>query len=189
MAWKNNARERLLDAAETVVLEQGILKLTLDSVALAGGVSKGGLLYHFASKEALLRAMVERQVARWEVSLDQHLDRLDKTSAAPVEAYVAACTNETDRSRALWAAMMAAFATAPDLIDPLRKSYENHLRRLRDSDGSFPRLTALSLACDGLWLQELFGLLPLSAGDRQAVIAEIITLARAPAPLTAAPTP
>ncbi|MGO1118938.1 TetR/AcrR family transcriptional regulator [Rhodovibrionaceae bacterium A322] len=175
---KNNARERLLDAAETVILEEGLLKLTLDNVAKAGEVSKGGLIYHFASKEALLRAMVERQVARWESSLEQHEKDVADSAGAAVETYARACDAETQRNGALWAAMIAAFAMAPDLIDPLRQSYERHLQRLRDSNGDFARLAALSLASDGLWMLELFGLPPLSKEERRGILLEIITLAR-----------
>src|SRR5690242_2095382 len=44
------ARDRILEAAERVVAEIGAARLTLDVVAQAAGVSKGGLLYHFPSK-------------------------------------------------------------------------------------------------------------------------------------------
>jgi AcrR family transcriptional regulator len=37
-------------------------RLTLDVVAQAAGVSKGGLLYHFPSKESLLGALAQRYV-------------------------------------------------------------------------------------------------------------------------------
>ena len=46
------ARDRILEAAERVVAEVGAARLTLDVVAQAAGVSKGGLLYHFPSKRA-----------------------------------------------------------------------------------------------------------------------------------------
>ena len=51
-----SARERILEAAERVITEVGAAHLTLDAVAQAAGVSKGGLLYHFPSKESLLVA-------------------------------------------------------------------------------------------------------------------------------------
>jgi AcrR family transcriptional regulator len=55
-----SVRERLLDAAEKVVARDGVANLTLDAVAREGGVSKGGLLYHFPSKSALITSVVER---------------------------------------------------------------------------------------------------------------------------------
>jgi len=56
-------RERLLDAAAKVVHRDGAQALTLDAVAQEAEVSKGGLLYHFKSKNDLVNAMVERWMA------------------------------------------------------------------------------------------------------------------------------
>ena len=56
-------RNRLLDAAGTVVHRDGAQALTLDAVAKEASVSKGGLLYHFKSKNDLVQAMVERWMA------------------------------------------------------------------------------------------------------------------------------
>ena len=54
----SDARTRILDAAETIVRARGVPGLTLEAAAREAGVSKGGLLYHFASKEALLAALL-----------------------------------------------------------------------------------------------------------------------------------
>ena len=41
-------------------MPRGVPGLTLEAAARGAGVSKGGLLYHFASKEALLAALLAR---------------------------------------------------------------------------------------------------------------------------------
>lgn len=53
-------RDRLLDAAEALLAEGGPRALTLDAVAAAAEVSKGGLLYHFPSKDALVEGLLDR---------------------------------------------------------------------------------------------------------------------------------
>ena len=55
-----SARDRVLDAYETLLIEAGPGAATLDAVAAAAGVSKGGLLYHFASKDALAAGLLAR---------------------------------------------------------------------------------------------------------------------------------
>ncbi|RUQ97627.1 TetR/AcrR family transcriptional regulator [Labedella endophytica] len=60
MARPDSARDRILDAFEEVLVASGERAATLDAVAAAAGVSKGGLLYHFASKEALVDGLIER---------------------------------------------------------------------------------------------------------------------------------
>ncbi|EGP8446816.1 TetR/AcrR family transcriptional regulator, partial [Listeria monocytogenes] len=54
-----NKKNNLLTAASEIVKEEGVVKLTLEAVAQRAGVSKGGLLYHYPSKEALIKGMVE----------------------------------------------------------------------------------------------------------------------------------
>lgn len=54
------ARERVLDAFERILIDEGERAATMDATARAAGVSKGGLLYHFASKEALESALIAR---------------------------------------------------------------------------------------------------------------------------------
>jgi hypothetical protein len=49
------SKDRILDAAERVVLRDGVTHLTLDAVAAETGISKGGLLYHFPSKRRFPR--------------------------------------------------------------------------------------------------------------------------------------
>ncbi|MFD3811185.1 TetR family transcriptional regulator [Rhodococcus sp. NPDC058639] len=53
------ARTKLVDAFVSVLLEHGERAATLDAVAAAAGVSKGGLLYHFPSKAALIEGLAE----------------------------------------------------------------------------------------------------------------------------------
>lgn len=55
-----SARDRILDSYEVLLIERGPLEITLDSVAAHAGVSKGGLLYHFGSKDALRDGLLER---------------------------------------------------------------------------------------------------------------------------------
>ncbi|MDH6232284.1 AcrR family transcriptional regulator [Mesorhizobium soli] len=63
-------KERLFDAAIYVALENGFGKVTLDAIARRAGVSKGGLLHHFATKKDLIRAMLKHFA---DAASDRHL--------------------------------------------------------------------------------------------------------------------
>jgi AcrR family transcriptional regulator len=84
-----STRDRILDAFAQVLGENGERAATLDAVAAAAGVSKGGLLYHFGSKEALidgvlerLATLVERDVAAIRSSPSGPVAHLIRTSMA-----------------------------------------------------------------------------------------------------------
>lgn len=55
-----SARDALLDAYQAILLDEGQRATTLEAVAARAGVSKGGLLYHFRSKEALAEGLIAR---------------------------------------------------------------------------------------------------------------------------------
>ena len=48
-------KSQILDAALRIVAQQGINSVTLDDVAKASGLSKGGLVHYFPSKDTLFR--------------------------------------------------------------------------------------------------------------------------------------
>lgn len=152
-------RKRLLDAAERLVLGEGAGKLTLDAVAREAGVSKGGLLYHFPSKDALVAEMVEHlAVERFERELERKIEGSDEADGSWVRAYVEATfePEDHDRNLAVQSGLFAAVANDPALLDPLRERY-GALQERAENDGVDPALATIArLASDGLWFLELF---------------------------------
>ncbi|WP_431280307.1 TetR/AcrR family transcriptional regulator [Leifsonia poae] len=79
-----SARDRILDAFEDLLAEQSERAATLDAVAARAGVSKGGLLYHFASKDALVEGIVERLRAL----VTDDLERMRSAPAGAVDYFI-----------------------------------------------------------------------------------------------------
>src|SRR6266705_3058397 len=57
--YKEEARSRILDAANKVFAEKGYHEATMDDIAKRLGVSKGAIYLYFPSKEDLFEAMVK----------------------------------------------------------------------------------------------------------------------------------
>ena len=55
-------KELILGATREVAVKYGVSQLTIDAVAEAAGVSKGGVLYHFPSKKSLITALMQQYV-------------------------------------------------------------------------------------------------------------------------------
>ena len=66
MSPRASKRDVLLRAAASTVAEHGYAALTLDAVGAAAGVSKGGVLYHFPTKDALVAGLIEDLAQRFE---------------------------------------------------------------------------------------------------------------------------
>ncbi|MCB9587458.1 MAG: TetR/AcrR family transcriptional regulator [Polyangiaceae bacterium] len=56
--------ERLLDAAEQLILEQGLVEVSIPEIVARAGSSVGGFYGRFKDKDALMRALEERFLAR-----------------------------------------------------------------------------------------------------------------------------
>ena len=65
-------REKLLEAAERITVREGVSRMALDAVSREAGVSKGGLFYHFPSKDALIASMIERFIERFERDIEEN---------------------------------------------------------------------------------------------------------------------
>lgn len=116
-------RQLLLEAAGRVVLAEGAANLNLEAAAREAGVSKGGLLYHFPTKDDLIAGMVEHIGARFARTLEQERAR-DPDTTAPghwLRAYIRASFAPDQNLFALSAGLLAAVATDPALLAPLRE--------------------------------------------------------------------
>lgn len=159
----SDARERLLTAAEDIILAKGTLQLTLDAVATEAGVSKGGLLYHFRSKDALIGGLIDRLIASFigemEAALATEPEAPGRHCRAMIRSMVEGCDPKSEQRRVrVGAAILAAAANDPALLDPIRKSYTQVLKKIGD-DGLEPGITlTIAAALDGFLFWELFTL-------------------------------
>ena len=156
-------RDRLLDAAETVLVDHGASALTLEAVAAQAGVSKGGLLYHFPTKDQLAAGLVARAVQR----VDTALETASSAGVAGsfTRAYIGVTLGDGPGHTAadpLSTALLGALALDPALLDPLREAYARWQARL-EADGLDPAdATLVRLAVDGWWTSLVLELPPLS---------------------------
>lgn len=153
-------RDRLLDAAATLVPRRGSGELTLDAVAKHAGVSKGGLLYHFPSKDALIQAMIARMVEAFNAEV---LAAVAKEPAGPGRLTRAIIKVGFDHPKGmiqkderLRRALLAAVSNKPSLLEPVRANVRKWITEL-ESDGLPKGYSLLALAVmDGVCFWKMF---------------------------------
>ncbi len=171
---------RILAAAEDLVIREGVSRLTLDSAAQEAGVSKGGILYHFPSRAALVSAMVERFVVSFEADLVER-QAYSKEPGAFTRAYLEATFDPREapadcREIRLGGALLAGVTSDPELLKPMRERFETWQAALEQDGIPAEVATVVRLAADGLWLSDLFELAPVSAEARAEVRAQLLAL-------------
>ncbi|WP_326524026.1 TetR/AcrR family transcriptional regulator [Sphingomonas sp.] len=148
-------RAALVAATATIIAEQGLGKLTVDAVARAAGVTKGGLFHHFPTKQDLVEGVLETMFAEAEATLAD----LMAADAEPHGRFTRAMLNgvfqnhrvcDTVSSRTLCLAMTA---------DPLLQRrwadwFARQLAQYAETDENIS-CAIVRLATDGIWLSSL----------------------------------
>ena len=146
-----SARDRLLDAAEIIVARDGIGHLTLEAVAHEAGVSKGGLLYHFPAKSALISAVIERLIEQCESEQEESVAADPQAAGAFLRAYLTVRTKPVDPlNETLLTAVVVALGTEPEYLNPLRERLTTWQTRLINDSIDPVTASIVRLAIDGL---------------------------------------
>ncbi|MFT7710233.1 TetR/AcrR family transcriptional regulator [Clavibacter tessellarius] len=143
-----SARDRILDAFEELLVQQGERGTTLESVAAAAGVSKGGLLYHFGGKEAL----VEGLLARMSALAREDVERLRQAERGPVDRWIrGSLSTATPFDRAYVATSRLAQGNHPRARDTLTHLQEEWAAVILEAVGDTAVARAVLLIGDGLY--------------------------------------
>ncbi|MDH2404405.1 TetR family transcriptional regulator [Bradyrhizobium sp. SSUT18] len=145
-------RRALLDCAAAIAMDHGVAGVTVQAVAAAAGVTKGGLFHHFGSKQALIEALFADLLARVDAEIDAAIEADPKPRGSFTRAYVnAVFTGKAFGFATPWAALSMVVVTDP----PLRRLWNDwikaRLKRHHATDGT-PELHVVRLAADGAWL-------------------------------------
>lgn len=142
------AREKSLNAFVKLVLEQGEKAATLDAVAGAAGISKGGLMYHFPNKEALVAGLM----GFVEDLADEDVRRMREHPEGPAVYHLRTSTfHDTPLDRAVVATMrlsQGSNAVAQKTLERIRRSW---LDALNEQIADPAVAEAVLLMGDGLY--------------------------------------
>ncbi|AND86901.1 AcrR family transcriptional regulator [Bradyrhizobium diazoefficiens] len=169
------SRNAALEAAIAIIARDGPGRLTLDAIARESGLSKGGVMHQFRTKEAVLKALLERQMAHFEEFSIRYMAKVSGTSANPNLATQLATIREaatSPNSAAL--ALVAAMVENPDLMALPRELEMKRMAAIKE-EAADPDLAMLRWAgALGLLLSSLFGMSPLSKDEHQRLFARLL---------------
>jgi len=168
-------RDKVLDAAEKIVSKVGAAHLTIEAVAKASGITKGGVQYCFGTKDKLIDAMFDR----WGADFDNQVEQLAGDRDDPdsfIRAHIEA-TRQTDNvENARSATMMTALFQKPEYLEKNRKWYREQLEGIDPSTEDGRRLLLAFLASEGAFLLRCFGFMEISDSEWNAIFSDISQL-------------
>ena len=144
-------RREVLEAAARALIAHGP-GVSLDAVAKEAGVSKGGLLHHFRSKQALIVGLIDEWFHRYDAMVESLLEP-EGVPGRWTRAHIRATFMPVD----LWShpSVVTALLGVPELQQRLDVA-ATRWRQQTDSDGLHPqRADLISRALDGVTLVDL----------------------------------
>ena len=157
-------RERILEAARALFGASGTASVSTNHVAAAAGISPGNLYYHFANKEAIIAALVDRTLERLDQVWDDATRGRSDFDRARFEAAVERTLGELAESSFLACELFTLAQHVPSIAER-----ERHMRE--------SRVSALEVALDGFVDPHKLR----DAGARAREIAELAWLVGFPA--------
>lgn len=148
-------RRSLLDQAARCAVDQGLGSLTLQAVADAASVTKGGLLHHFPSKQALIEAVFQDLLQKLDEQIDRSMNEDDRERGSFTRAYIDAFFEVTSEgTESPWAALSISCMTDPHLRTLWSDWMQKRIERHAETD-DHPDLKIARYAADGIWLANL----------------------------------
>jgi len=173
---RRSSKESILDAAERVIMRQGMANTTIEGVAAEAGISKGGLFYHFTSKKDMLMQLMDRYERNFTAMRRDIYEALPESPTRFLKATVLACVHDPARKEH---GNISSVLSLLDDVDMRQRVFEMKLRIFEEvaRESQSPEKAMLALfATDGLWLTELFGKEVISRELLDKVIAQLLHL-------------
>jgi AcrR family transcriptional regulator len=166
---RNSKRTKILDAIVKIIERDGLTALTFDAVSAETGITRGGLLYHFPSRDDLILAAHQFMAQRWETSLVKFAQLGGDPSSIQARnaAYVFTSSNSVKRAQLI---MMLEGVGDPVIHENWQKVIDYWAPPVPDIEDAeaISRFIA-RLASDGLWIFETLSLQPLPPNLKQRI--------------------
>lgn len=180
MRTPEKTKVAVLEAAQRLILEKGFQALTLDEVAIGASVSKGGLLHHYPSKNALLIGLAEHIIA----SHDQEIETLRQQDPHPPGAFTRAFLRANLASAdgcQICAALAAESRNIPRTLELFQEYTASYQARI-ENDGLDPvNASIIRYAAEGLMSSAMWQMPKPSNYDE--VVRHLLKLAGASEPM------
>ncbi len=170
-------RETVLKAAAQIIGRQGVSAFTIDAVAREAGVTKGGVLHHFPSKEDLINGLIEHVMNIFNTRLQEELKA--EPEEAPgrwLRAYIRTVFSVQYDVNNLIPALAAAVAADHQTLDRIRRSFEQSQQAAVEDQLDPVQATIIRLAVDGLVFTRALSIDVLDNDTGQKVYDELFRL-------------
>ncbi|MFF2887504.1 TetR family transcriptional regulator [Paenibacillus sp. NPDC057967] len=173
----SSKREHILKSAMQLILTVDFNGLTLDAVAKEAGVSKGGLLYHFPSKDALLQGITVHIFDQFTEMFHSYANKDSREHGKWCRAYIQASRQDLKKHGGILnVGVMSAALLEPVFVESMNNNYAYWFGKLSEDALDPVVVNLIRLTIDGLYYSDMYKLKPLDDAALDAVIEQLLKL-------------
>ena len=173
---KSTSKDNILDAAQRVAERDGAGNLTLDKVACECGLSKGGLLYNYPNKEALLKSMLDRLIDQHNSIADTEEKAMAGEPNANLRATLRAVAGHQMVDPGIYMCILTAAAQNPKLLAPVRAAFQESYDRISAECTDPDTGLLLWAAADGILFHHILGIAPYPKSEKTRLFQKLLQL-------------
>ena len=169
------SRRKAIEAALTILSRDGVGGLTFDSLARESGISKGGLLHQFRTRQGVLAALLEHQRLQFEQIAHDYMANEGAAKAEPtLAAQIAIYREAVKQPHSVARAVLVALIESPNLLEESKTSDAAKMKALH-AEANDPDLALLRyFAASGIAFHSLLGLSPLSDSAKERLFERLL---------------
>lgn len=148
-------KEEILKATLALAEKKGLGAITVQGVAELAGVTKGGLLHHYPSKQALIKGVFDALMAEMDHETDALIAKDKVAYGCFTRAYVELCFDEECMGdNSAWPALCVSILVEPRLKKMWQSWMEKRLKQHKSTDSAI-ELEIVRMAADGVWFNHV----------------------------------
>jgi AcrR family transcriptional regulator len=156
LARRPNQKQHLFEQAIELVAHKGVDGLTIENLAAAAGMTKGGVQYHFHTKDQLVTELLAvllqyvDDAITFEAGPDAH-------GAAWLCAYVGITLREPSAADGVAASLLAAMPPDDPRAEPFRLTSARWRERAERGVKDKALAQIIRMAADSAWIELIYG--------------------------------
>lgn len=171
---KSIDRDQMLDVVERIIIQNGASALTIEAIAKAMGISKGGVQSCFGNKKGIINALIERWNRRYDEACRKKTGK-DPGEASPVERIKEHVTITSEEESLLQSAAchLIILLESTELRDWLKRWHDERIGALTGGTEEDRRARIAYLATEGAFFLKYFGIATFSEQEWKDVFSDI----------------
>ncbi|PLR80574.1 TetR family transcriptional regulator [Bacillus canaveralius] len=171
-------RETILIEACKLVGREGVSHLTLEGVAKEAGMSKGGLLYHFPTKDTLIKEMINYVMELSNNHIEEHAALEENDPGKWLRGFANSSFEQGGLRFLMSSGLLATMLSNSEWVESWRERYVEWHQKIENDHNDLILGYIVFLAVDGLWYADLLGLNPPQGELRQKILETLIKLTK-----------